>query len=190
MEAIIEKAKARFYGMIDEFGSDPYRLRPHLVEVEKWAKRMLKSHPQADKEVVLLAAWLHDLGHYPVPTEIDHAIRGEQRAKEFLEIENYSKNRMDRILHCVRSHRCRDVLPDSLEAKIIACADSASHMTEPMYLDMADADKKAGRELRVYAKMDRDYRDLGIFPEVQKELKGLYESWKKLIEFYEKIDLN
>jgi hypothetical protein len=189
MATIITKAKEKFFQMVDDFGSDPYHLRPHVPEVEKWAKHLLKKVPEADEEVVLLSVWLHDLGHYPIPTKIDHAIRSEERAKEFLEAENYPKERMDKVLHCVRAHRCRDALPNSTEAKIIACADSASHMTEPMYFAMAKDDKENNHEFRAYAKMERDYRDLAAFPEIQNELKELYEAWKKLIKSYEKIDL-
>ncbi len=190
MTTIIEKAKAGFFQMIDEFGSDQYNLRSHVPEVEKWAKHMLKKLPDANGEAVLLSVWLHDIGHYPIPTDIDHAVRSEERAKAFLKKEKYPKDKTNKILHCIRAHRCRDILPESVEAKIIACADSASHMTEPtIYLDMAKSDKENNNEFRVYAKMERDYRDLGIFPEIQNELKELYQNWKNLIKSYEKIDL-
>jgi len=190
MTTIIEKAKEKFLQMIDDFGLDPYHLRSHVPEVEKWAKYLLKKFPQADEEVVILAVWLHDLGHYPIPAEVDHAIRSEERAKEFLEKLNYPKDKIDKVLHCVRAHRCRDIMPNSTEAKIIACVDSASHITEPMYFDMAKDDKENNRDFRVYAKMERDFRDLSAFLEIQNELKELYETWKKLIKIYEKIDLN
>lgn len=189
MAVIIDKAKGKFFQMIDEFGSDPYLLRPHVPEVERWAKHLLKKIPQADEETVLLAVWLHDTGHYPILAEIDHAITGAERAREFLERENYSSGK-DNVIHCVRAHRCRDVMPGSIEAKILACADSASHMTEPtIYFDMAKNDKENNREFGVYAKIERDYRDLGIFPEIQSGLKELYENWKKMIRAYEKVDL-
>ncbi len=185
MATIIDKAKSEFFRMIDDFGSDPYCLRSHVPEVERWANRLLEKFPQANEEAVLLAVWLHDSGHYPILAEIDHAIDGEERTKEFLEKENYSGDR-NNVRHCVRAHRCRDVMPISIEAKIVACSDSASHMTEPtIYFDMAKNRKFA----ELYAKMERDYRDSWIFPEVQDELKGLYEAWKILIKAYEKIGL-
>lgn len=190
MNKLIEKAKKEFFQMIDDFGSDPYHLRPHVPEAEKWAARLLKKLPEADSEIVFLAVWLHDLGHYPASADIDHAIRGEERAKNFLEKQNYSKSKMKSVLHCVRSHRCRDVMPSSIEAKIVACVDSASHITESIYFDIAKDEKKHNYSLSVYAKMDRDLRDLGAFPEIQEELKELLETWKKLIRLYEKIDLN
>lgn len=187
MPTIIEKAKSEFLKMVSDFGSDPYHLLPHVPEAKKWAEFMLKKYPKANKEIVLLAVWLHDLGHYPINVEIDHAIRGEERAGKFLEKENYSKEETDKVLHCVRAHRCKDVMPQSLEAKIMAFSDSASHMTSAMYLDMAKDDKDKKIPFRVYAKMERDFRDLAIFPEVQKELVELYESWKTLLRAYEKL---
>jgi len=188
MTPIIEKAKEEFFKMVNGFGSDPYHLLPHVPEAEKWAKLMLKKYPEADAEVVLLAIWLHDLGHYPIPTEIDHAVRSEQRAKEFLEKESYLKDKIEKVLHCVRAHRCRDVQPQTLEAKIIAFVDSASHMTDTMYLDMVRTDEE-GRFQRTYGKLERDWRDLSAFPEVQGELTELYNAWKVLLTAYEKINL-
>lgn len=188
MSSIIEKARAEFLKMVDDFGSDPYHLLPHVPEAEKWAKLMLKRYSGANEEVVLLAIWLHDLGHYPIPTEIDHAIRSEQRAKEFLEKENYPVDKMEKVLHCVRAHRCKDVMPETLEAKIMAFADSASHMTDTMYFDMVMADEE-GKFPRTYAKMERDFRDLAIFPEMQKELSEIHGAWQVLLKAYEKINL-
>ncbi len=187
MNKIIERAKAEFLKMVSDFGSDPYHLLPHVPEAEKWARYMLAKYPEADKEIVLLAVWLHDFGHYPIPTEIDHAIRGEERAREFLKRENYPEEKMEKVLHCVRSHRCKDVMPETLEAKIMAFCDLASHMTDTMYLDMVRTDEKE-KFSRTYAKMERDFRDLAIFPEMQVELSGLFESWQSLLKAYEKIN--
>lgn len=189
MENLIEKAKSEFLKMVDDFGSDPYHLLPHVPEAEKWAKRMLKKYPEADEETVLLAIWLHDIGHYPIPTEIDHAVRGEQRAMDFLEKEKYPADKIEKVLHCVRAHRCRDVMPASIDAKIIAFSDSASHMTDTMYLDMVRVNEE-GKFPRTYAKIERDYRDLAMFPEMQEELSELYKSWKVLLKAYENIKLN
>jgi HD superfamily phosphohydrolase len=185
----IRKAKKLFKKTIDDFDSDPYRLLDHVLEVEKWAKYMLKKYPEADKSVVMLSVWLHDIGHYPLTTKVDHAVRGEQRAKKFLEQESVSEELKQKVLHCVRAHRCKDVLPKTLEAKIIAFVDSASHLTDDLYFDIARKDKVAKRPFGVYSKIDRDLRDLSLFPEIKKDLFELKESWVKLLKAYEKIDI-
>ena len=107
-----------------------------------------------------------------------------------LEKENYDKLKIEKVLHCVRSHRCRDVMPETLEAKIMAFIDSASHMTDSMYFGMAKDDKNMKQQFRVYSKMERDLRDLSTFPEAKEKLLGLYDAWQKLIKEYEKIDLS
>ena len=68
----------------------------------------------------------------------------------------------------------------SLEAKIIAVADSASHMTDTVYIDMASRGEIEGAK----AKLERDFRDEGLFPDLQEESRPLYEAWKKLLEAY------
>lgn len=186
---IVEKAKKEFNLVVSEFGSDPYFLQSHLIEMERWAYFAFKKYPDLDKEVVLLSVWLHDIGHYPIPTEVDHAVRGVSRAQKFFERENFPRDRMEKVLHCIRSHRCNDVEPESLEAKLVACIDSASHITDTVYFRIAMDDKKNGGKFRSYGKMERDFRDLGSFPEIKNELRNLYYSWEKVVREYERINM-
>ncbi|MDO8558877.1 MAG: hypothetical protein Q7R84_00950 [bacterium] len=59
-------------------------------------------------------------------------------------------------------------------------ADSASHFTDGCYMDMAmNGIKKLALE-----KLDRDYRDVGIFPKLKKEITPIYNVWKNLINVY------
>jgi len=185
MESIIDKSKELFFKMINDYGSDPYNLSSHLEQAEKWVKFMLKKYLIVDKEILMISLWLHDIGHYPIDKNIDHAIKGEMIAKEFLEKNNMNKNKIIKILHCIRAHRCKDIVPETIEAKIIAFSDSASHMTDTLYLAMA---KKGSFDIKtILEKLERDYRDISIFPEMTQELKPLYESWKKLLEAYDNL---
>lgn len=179
---MIEKAKKLFLKTI-KADIDIYGLIEHVPEAEKWANKMCDTYSDADREVVLLAVWLHDIAYYPV-NEIDHAIKSEKAAKKFLEKEKYPKDKMKKVLHCVRAHRGRDVIPETLEAKIMACVDSASHMTDSMYANIV----RDGRSDYVFGKLERDYRDISEFPEVQKELQDVYEKWKALLNALVKID--
>lgn len=188
MSQIIEKAKNLFLKNLSNYGKDPYNLKSHILEVEEWIKHLRKKYSEADEEVLVLSAWLHDIGHYPIKEEIDHAVTSEKIAKEFLTQENYSEEKIKKVLHCVRSHRCNDVMPQTIEAKILAFSDSASHMTTSMYFDMAKTDKVNKNNLRAHSKIERDYRDLSPFPEFQTELKPLFDAWKNLIKSYDELD--
>jgi len=188
MNSIIEKSKETFFNYINEAGLDPYTLKNHVVEVERWAKKILKTHPEADEETVLVGVWLHDFGHYPINSNEDHAITGERKAKALLEKEGFDKEKTKQILHCIRSHRCKDVMPETLEAKILACADSASHFTSTMYFDIFYRQKMENYSYRALDKIERDYRDLAFFPEIKEELTPLYKAWLNLLNSYDKLE--
>jgi predicted metal-dependent HD superfamily phosphohydrolase len=163
---------------------DLYKLDEHVIEVERWVNRIMKKYPSADKEVILLSVWLHDVSYYSGDKSADHAIKSEKMAKRFLFKEKCPPEKIEKVCHCVRAHRNKDVTPNTIEAKILACADSASHMTWITYMDMLcrnDVDK-------IYGKIERDWRDIGLLPEIQKELLELYKSWLKLIKVYEKLN--
>ncbi len=148
--------------------------------MEKWANFLLEKYPKADKEVTLLSVWLHDIGHYPI-RKTDHAIRSEKVAKNFLMKEKVDEKKIKEILHCVRSHRCKDIQPESLEARILSCADSASHMTDTSLYSSMISQNRAWLAME---KLERDYRDIATFPEVKNKLKKIYLSWKNLIQAF------
>lgn len=180
---IVEKAKENF-GQYLESNEDIFGLDWHVEEVERWALRLTESYPEADVEIVTLGAWLHDIGHYPINKDVDHAVTGEEIARKFLLSNGYPAEKLERVVHIVRAHRCKDVLPQTIEAKIIACADSASHLTDSMYVDII----KEGRSDYALAKLERDYRDVALFPEAHDELKPVYEAWKKLLNALVELD--
>lgn len=68
--------------------------------------------------------------------------------------------------------------PSTIEAKILAVSDSASHMTDINYICMFQS---YGKDFTL-DKLERDYRDISLFPELKLELTKLYFCWKNLIE--------
>jgi len=181
---IVEKAKKYCLSIIDE-SDDIFSLVTHLPEAEKWAEKICDLRPEADREVVLLTVWLHDVSHYVGDRDTDHAVRSEKMAKEFLEKNQYDPKKLPMVLHGVRSHRNRDVAPETIEAKIFACADSASHMTDIAYLLMM----QTGRFEYLAGKLERDFRDVNFFPEIHKMLSPVYRSWKELAKNYKALHL-
>ena len=177
---IINKAKSHFLKTFER-GNSAYPYLPrHIAEVERWAKKLLKIHPKADKEIVLLSVWLHDIGQAIGNKNDDHAVKSEIEIIRFLPKTGLKPDKIKKVAHCVRAHRCKDIQPETLEAKILAAADSASHMTDINYIvHLADRPKKW-----ILEKLERDYRDVGIFPKLKKEITPLYKAWKKLLTAY------
>jgi len=180
---MIKKVKEHFINNLKNSDQEMIRiLEKHLPQVEKWALKLLEMYPEANKDIVLMGVWLHDIGHVIGNSEIDHAINSETEAKRLLTEHNLPKDIIDSVAHCVRSHRCKDVQPNTMEAKIIAAADSASHLTGNIYADMASR----GEIERALGKLERDIRDTKIFSELYEQLYPVYLAWKQLLTVWPK----
>jgi len=87
----------------------------------------LGKREEVDMEILQLAAILHDIGRDCQDKsngKICHAEKGAILTKELLEKYNLEKKKIDRIVHCVESHRFRNnKIPQSKEAKILYDAD-------------------------------------------------------------------
>lgn len=181
---LIDKSKALFLERLNNHKEDPWNLRSHVPEAEKWAKKILKRCPKVDCDVVMCSVWLYDIGHYPI-VDRDHAVISEEIAAKFFEAEKADKEFAKQVLHCIRSHRNRDVAPSTAEAKLLSMIDSISHFTYLPYFKMV---QDVGIE-QTLAKLERDYRDIKPFPEIHKEITPLYKAIKKLLTELRKIDL-
>lgn len=114
-------------------------------EIEKRYQKVRKSHDwehtqrvynlcmkigekeSADLEILKLAAVLHDIGRDEQDNsngKLCHAQRGAVLARKILEKYNLPQEQINKIIHCIETHRFRgDKIPCSKEAKILYDAD-------------------------------------------------------------------
>ncbi len=185
---IVETVRQHFLDTVESVRKENPKVSfypTHVVEVERWAKRILEKNPEVDEETVLMGVWLHDIGNLVGDREVDHAIRSETEAIRLLSDLSVSQDKINRVAHCVRAHRNSDVQPITLEAKIVAAADSSSHMTSDIYLPLAGTKRTIESSL---AKLERDYRDVGLITGLKEELTPLYEGWKAVLNAYPKFN--
>lgn len=97
----------------------------HFQRVVNTAKRLCREH-QGDLNIVLPAAWLHDLVSLPK----DHPDRSKasyfsaQAAIDYLKSVGYPDSFLDPIFHAIESHSfSANMAPLTLEAKIVQDAD-------------------------------------------------------------------
>jgi HD superfamily phosphodiesterase len=175
----IEKTKKYCLNILGKKNNHICKYLPgHIASVEKWACKIMKGYPKASRKICLLSVWLHDIGHSL--SHKKHHIESEKEVRRFLKTIKINSEKIEKVAHCVRAHRCRDVMPKTIEAKILAAADSASHFTDGAYMDML----VHGYKKFVSEKIERDYRDVGLFPNLKKELTPLYNAWKTLLKAY------
>jgi len=107
-----------------KYGYEPYIF--HFIPVRDYAVKLAEKL-SADREVVELAAWLHDVGSIIYGRENHHitsAEIAENKLKEF----NYPQEKLEQVKHCILNHRGSQANNrETTEAKIIADADAMSH---------------------------------------------------------------
>lgn len=118
---IKEFVKETFYNPDSNYGSEPFV--GHMIPMVR-TSLLLADKLGADKEIVELAAWLHDIGSI-VHGRKDHHITSMQIAQEQLEKRGYPQDKIDLIKKCIHNHRgSRNDPRESVEEKIIAEADA------------------------------------------------------------------
>lgn len=97
----------------------------HFIPVVEYADK-LSSELGGDKEVIILSAWLHDIGSIIEGRE-NHHISGAKIAEIKLQEFGYPQDKINMIKECILSHRGSQKLkPKGLEAQILVEADTMS----------------------------------------------------------------
>lgn len=100
----------------------------HVLRVYNLCVYLSKHENDVDTDILYPAALLHDIARVKESTDksgsIDHAVLGSEIAENILVKMNYSKDSIDKIKHCIITHRFRSGNePQSIEAKILFDAD-------------------------------------------------------------------
>ena len=155
----------------------------HLVAVENCAKLLLEKLPKADKEIVMLGVWLHDLQRVR-GIEGDHVKIGALEAKKVMREFNYPRWKIEALREIVLSHSCQKGLaPKTLEGKILATADAMSHFTNDFSLEIAVTGRRDVKGFKKWAleKIERDYHKKIFFPFAKKIVAKHYRALKEFL---------
>ena len=107
-----------------KYGYDPYLF--HFIPMVNYAEK-LTDKLEGDKEIILISAWLHDIGSIIYGRE-NHHETGAKIAEEKLKELNYPQEKINLVKKCILNHRgSREDFRESLEEKIIAEADAISN---------------------------------------------------------------
>lgn len=105
------------------YGYEPYIF--HFVPMARYAG-MLADELGGDKEIILIAAWLHDIGSI-VHDRKDHHKTGAKVAERILRKFGYPNNKIAIVKRCIMNHRgSQNRKRHTIEECIIAEADTLS----------------------------------------------------------------
>lgn len=156
----------------------------HIKAVVNNAIILAKEY-NADVEVVIIAAWLHDIASITKYEYYeDHHIYGAQIAKQILEEFNYDNEKIELVEKCILNHRGSKLAKkQTMEELCVADADAVSHFDNVpslFYLAYVNRglDENKGKDF-VRSKLQRSYNKLS---DKSKELyKQKYENTMMVI---------
>lgn len=151
----------------------------HMVSVVKYANQLAEKLG-ADKEIVEISAWLHDITRLKGDPE-NHHISGPIEAEKILRELGYPQAKIDKIKHCINAHRgSQSIKRETIEAECVASADAMAHFDNvPALLYVAFVKKQMNIEegnTWVRNKLERSWKKL--IPEAKEIVSPKYESVK------------
>ncbi|MFA5070092.1 MAG: HD domain-containing protein [Patescibacteria group bacterium] len=169
---MLKKIKIHVKSMAEE---DDWKY--HILPVVNYSKRLSVIY-KADKKVVGLAALLHDIGRIRFG-EKNHEITGAKEAEKILKKYGYSRNTIDKIKHCIVSHRgSSKTKPKTIAAKIIANADAMAHFDSlPIFFYWRLGGRKFEEVFKwIDEKYKKDWNKKLTLPGSKKILKEKYKA--------------
>lgn len=176
MEKIIEIVKSRH-----EIKDYKY----HILPVVKNAM-LLADKLKADREIVEMAAYLHDIGRAGKGRyDEDHEILGEAEARKILTSLKIDPEKIEKVCSCILTHRKNEGRnPESLAAEIIINADAMSHCDGFLWLWAIYYEQRGIDEARIelIKKMHKDWDNKLFLPEAKEIVKEKHESILALLK--------
>lgn len=163
------------------YGAGPFS--NHILPVVNLADNLAKQLG-ADREVVVIAGYLHDIGSCIYDRETHHQT-GAEIAENFLKKQNYPEEKTELVKKCIYNHRgSMNLERKSLEEKIIAeadtlsCFDNIPGLFEAALVHEGLDQNQAGKS--VLEKMERKYHQLHL-PESKSIGKSKIEALRTLL---------
>jgi len=137
----------------DMYKDDPGLYDEHVQLVRKYAL-ILADIEHADKQIVEIAALLHDIGKYL--GRDNHAEHSYKLAEEFLKGFPLANEKKKLILKCILKHSGKYSLEDNeLEVKIMQCADGLGVIFDEKWQEYTRKTKTSEEILKLFDKFER-----------------------------------
>ncbi len=168
--------------MVSELSPEDWQY--HIKPVSDYSL-LLADKLSADKEIVEIAALLHDIARLKGIRD-NHAIAGAEQAAEILSGLGLEAEKIEKIKHAIESHSSRGpIRPQTLEAQIISSADGMAHFDIALLL-LHESGQKGKTEAEALDKLekmiDKDWNNKMILPQAKEIMLEKYRAIKLLIE--------
>ncbi len=156
----------------------------HVLVVANYAEKLSEKH-DANLEFAVSGALLHDIADVVMDRDLPrHEEKSVDIARELLMTSGFSEEETHTILHeIIEPHSCAEIMPETLEGKIVATADAVAHFETDFYPYFCwqhygpDEDYTKFKTW-VLRKMEKDFTNKIFFEEVKNEIMPKYEALK------------
>lgn len=148
--------------------------------------RELSERFGAGNDLAEAAGMLHDCTDAVMSRFADgHEEKSLEIARKLLSESGFSAEEITIVVDdAIKNHSCRgENLPQTTEGKIMSTADAKAHLATDFYDFLRTALEKRMTEEEIQAKLsekiDRDFNIKIFFPEIQEELREVYEKKRR-----------
>lgn len=102
--------------------------KSHMEQVLKYAQEIAKHYLEADRDMLEIACWWHDVGR--LYGDEGHAKKSAEMAKDELSYIGFDSSTISKICNAIAEHSNREsLIPSTLEGKILKDADKLDFLT-------------------------------------------------------------
>jgi len=144
------------------FGLDAYN--SHLIPVRDFAIKLARIY-HADREVVELAALLHDLQWIKDRKYEIHEITGAENAVKVLRKFGYPEDKIQKVKACILTHRgSKKSNRETIEQKIMASADAMDHINDIAHMFYQVCKRREFKDAIkwTFAKLERGWKKIEL----------------------------
>ena len=169
--------------ILDLCKNKDWKWKNHIESVVRNSELLAKK-TGADKEIVEIAAWLHDITKIKGQRK-GHHITGSEEAEKILREFGYPQDKIEKVKHCIITHSSdEDYPPKTNEAKVLASADALSYFDN--FEDLAYGAYKikglSAEEGRKFLMIKYEKSWKKLMPEARKMAKKRYDAIRLLLE--------
>ena len=180
---MIEKAKSLILGLCEK--NKDWDWKGHIERVVKFSK-ILAEKTNAEKEIIEIAAWLHDIKKVKKQGS-DHHLHGAEEAGQILKDWGYPEDKIEKVKHCIITHSSdKNYQPATPEAKVLAAADALANLNE--FVNLAYGRFLAGFTIPqakewLTEKYIACWEKVNLIPEAKEMAREKYEAVKVILGF-------
>jgi HD superfamily phosphodiesterase len=159
----------------------------HVLVVAELTERIAVTQ-QAKADLAVAGALLHDVADAVMARRSsDHEAKSLAMAEGLLQESGFTESETDFIVReIIQPHSCKDLMPTTVEGKVMATADGAAHFLTDFYLlfcwrHYGPQDDYQVFKAWVLNKMEKDFHKKLFFEDVKLEILPRYEALKLIL---------